>query len=110
MGIKAQRQKYKDWHKKEGLCRNCPNEVSINSNYCAACLYKKNIHGRLYYQDNREYILEKRKILFDKRVAEGKCNRCGSPLIDDEVRCCLACKVSKSHPVIKGGILNEVNN
>ena len=93
MSNKEKRQKYRAWHQKEGLCRDCPKDISPGSIFCPSCLYKKNKRDRRYYEEHREYLLKKRRFIHNRRILEGKCPRCGKPLSDEETRYCFACVI-----------------
>jgi len=60
-----------------------------------------------YNKYMREYRQRKNMTAYDKqrrlkRKAEGKCIRCGKPLIDDEVEYCVWCVTNRNLPIIRG--------
>jgi len=59
-----------------------------------------NKYMREYKQRNNMTAYDRQRRL--KRKTEGKCIRCGKPLIDDEVGYCAWCVTNRNLPIIRG--------
>ena len=82
-------------HRKIGLCIDCRNKAIPNSVYCLSCWYKNLVKTRKYRDTHRSKIAKESKIEKRSRLEQGRCIRCGAPLIEDEVRECFACRASE---------------
>jgi hypothetical protein len=67
----------------EGLCTNCPNEVSPGYLKCAECLYRNSDQTRKYRLKNRREYNENEQARKKQRVDSGQCPRCGNMKDED---------------------------
>ena len=93
-----------------GLCRECGEKVSYGSTRCAVCLLKDMLRKRRWRQAHPNYEREHSKQVRCGREENNQCIRCGAPLIEDECRYCMNCKIYRIQKIslFKGGY-NEVN-
>ncbi len=89
-------------HKEQGLCTRCNNKAIANSVLCLFHLDKRRVYDRRYRQKNRELLTQKSRELSAIYLLEGRCYRCGAPLLEDEINYCLACRAGRKQPIIKG--------
>ena len=82
--------RYKERHKKLGLCQDCP-EPAVITRYCVKHYWSHLVKSRDYNSKHREehrlYHQQRRK----RFEEENKCNRCGIPLIEGEGKRCVNC-------------------
>ena len=92
---------YRQRHKDKGLCTSCSNRAVRGYTYCADCLLKMSVRYRTRYSSDLQWAERERqraKATRQKRISEHRCTRCGSPLQEDEVRDCNACRASWNQP------------
>ena len=100
--------------KMNGVCRYCGKPVASNrSNLCVI----HDILSRRWYKDwvskNREkvnYIVRKH---YTKSKVDGKCFRCGAPLLEEEIIYCNSCRVLRyrqNRGIPKGVLKYETAN
>lgn len=85
MGIDA-KQAYRDNHKAQGLCRQCPNPVRPYMTMCPSCLAKLQA---------RAILKNYRAMQTRRNIAEGRCTTCGAPLdpeVDAGYKSCITCR------------------
>jgi len=90
-----------EW-KGKGLCIDCGKPAFPGAVRCANCLYRLRISNRAYKRRNRESYMMKDRERRARWIQEGRCGRCGAPLIENETNYCLACLAGRHQPVIKG--------
>ena len=82
---------YRESHKAQGLCVDCSSSTLPNRTLCALCSYKYQVRHKVYRLEHRGVLSEKSRELRKHYAAEGRCSRCGAPLIEEEQRYCFAC-------------------
>jgi hypothetical protein len=85
-------QKYRKWHRKVGLCVDCPEKAVPGQIRCPYCNAKANELGKMYYQKNRERELERKTIRRQRRRESGRCPQCGAPREDETLISCANCR------------------
>jgi len=88
---------------KEGLCLECGKPASPNSVRCAKHTLSHNILNSQYKARNRELLAKKERERRQRWREDGKCVRCGTPLIEGEIGYCMGCRAGKYEPVRIGG-------
>jgi len=79
-------------YKEQGLCYRCGDKLTIGDFLCSHCSYKSGIEKKKYYQQHQKLEREKAIRRHQSYFSEGRCYRCGAPLIEDEIKYCFACK------------------
>lgn len=80
--------RYRNWHKKAGLCVKCPKPAEHPTNLCKA-------HRKL--ERERANLLNPGR--YKQREEDGKCKRCAillDPYIDKGCKTCFKCRHLKS--------------
>jgi hypothetical protein len=88
--------------KGKGLCIDCGKPAFPGVVRCVGCLYKRKQSQVAYKRRNREVEAQKDRERRAKWIQEGRCGRCGAPLIENETNYCSACLAGRHQPVIKG--------
>lgn len=78
-------------YKALGLCIDCWKHPVFVGNLCGLCRHKRNVKKREHYLLNREAILADLNYRKQEYLLNNRCYRCGSPLIEDEIKYCFAC-------------------
>ena len=87
----------------EGLCVDCGKPVAPSSVRCLKHTTTHSLHNAEYRSRNREYLAKQERERRQRWRAEGKCVRCGAPLIEGEIGYCMGCCAGKYEPVRIGG-------
>ena len=89
-------------HKEKGLCQHCNDLAFLGTSLCLRHM-EANRHSRsLYRKNHRLDLMEKHKEERRRFKVEGKCIRCGAPLIEDEGGYCVACLAGRHYPIMRG--------
>ena len=97
---------YRARQKELGLCRDCQRKPIPRQTLCPIHAYKASLYNQKYYRDNVERFSQRNQEWRDRMEREGKCNRCGIPLIEGEGKRCINCIIS-SHGRGVRGVLND---
>ena len=76
------------------LCRECNELAVVGRKRCVHHLYGDALRHKRYYARHRLEEINRQRLLREQWRVEGKCVRCGIPLIEGEgiicVNCCIA--------------------
>ena len=97
------RQRYAK-HRAMGLCTDCLRKAFPHSSRCLTCLYAHSLAEARYRRLHREHYQRAARADRELRQREGRCIRCGAPLIEDETRYCMACVSMHLEPRFEGTI------
>ena len=98
----AKRRARRRLRKALGQCVDCGRSPSKGITRCAYCNSNKQYFDGLYRERRRERLAEKQRERSARWREEGRCFRCGAPLIEDEREYCMACQAGRHEPIIKG--------
>jgi len=96
----ARAKRYQQSHREAGMCIFCSNPA-IKRSYCESCERKLNERAR----SKRAYNIKLQRQYKQFRLAHNQCYNCGAPLMDDETKYCITCKVGWSHNAVVKGVL-----
>ena len=100
-------QKHFEKYRKQQLCYRCGMKATPGYAFCANCSYKDNFRERKYRQENREFLSPCGRKVKQKRLKEGRCYKCGAPLMEDESKYCFACTCNYNTSTMKGVLKYE---
>ncbi len=90
---------YKDRHRELGLCQNCSRVALRGLSYCLYHLLTHRVSAIKYRNQRKKELANKEKERRGIRLAEGKCIACGAPLLEDEIKYCVSCKINRLLPM-----------
>ena len=80
------------------ICVRCGQRQAFHKSVsCEICKEKQEV----WNEENRQAMNEKRKALYDKRVAEGLCVRCGKEYAMNGLRTCEKCRTKSNKERLK---------
>jgi hypothetical protein len=106
-GLEMARKRYQS-RKDNGVCVRCDNKAFPGIVICLECRSKQRTGDNKYRMIHRDKRNKHQRELKVQRLAEGKCYKCGSPLIEGEAKYCYACQTT-SHS-LKGVVTYATNN
>jgi uncharacterized OB-fold protein len=100
-------QKYKEKHRKMGLCENCSRPAYPDRRYCLKHLRSHARSQRIYEAKNKQAVLKRHRQLKQKRFENGRCKMCGGLLDDPQYKNCQNCReklyverIENAYPII----------
>ena len=92
-----------DWytsHKEKGLCVICNKKALVGYTQCVYHLYKGSLKSQKYAQGHRQLETVRHIEWRDRMRLDGRCIKCGAPLIEEESVYCMNCSMClyKSYP------------
>lgn len=100
----AKRRARRKLRKALGQCIDCGEPTSEGITRCAFCNREKQYYDGLYRDRHRDKLARENRERRQRWQEEGRCLRCGAPLIEDETEYCMACQAGRHEPIIKGAI------
>ena len=94
--------KYKQRHRKLGLCYYCSEPAIPFSRLCEKHTLTHYHSSRKYHVENIELERKKSRLRKQQRRREGRCPDCGKPLdneIDEGKKLCLNCRIKCRRPM-----------
>jgi uncharacterized OB-fold protein len=85
--MKHRNREYEARHKALGLCQKCSNPVFPGRVKCLKCLEKDRIRIKARYYKNHKYEIERNNKRRARYIAEGRCPKCGAPVLDGFQTC-----------------------
>ncbi len=78
-------------HKEMGLCHDCSRKSLFGLSLCL--LHHEHLisYGKVWRDNHRKEIKKYHSMKRTQRIKEGKCIRCGAPLLDEEPKYCVNC-------------------
>jgi len=89
------RNKYKKWHREQGICVDCPKKVFPGRIRCLEHLSKRQIMAKNYYKRHRQLICDNAAKERQRRKDSGLCISCSNQKengIDDGYTECQNCR------------------
>ena len=77
-------QAYIKRHKEMGLCQSCSRKASFGITYCAIHAHSHSLSSRKWSELNPGKEAIQSRLRYSRRLKEGKCVRCGAPLMKEE--------------------------
>lgn len=100
---KASIKRYREKHKRLGLCRECTKPAIPYQHLCVCCSLKKNERDRKYYFKDPEKSRERYRLMREERRLKLKCLKCGCPLNDEDkqlgFKTCSNCRQALHRPI-----------
>ncbi len=93
---------------KQNKCLFCNEPAVPNRIHCIKCLYKSQLYQKRRRTNENWRIrgIERKHKWIIKMEEEGRCNRCGGPLLEDDGKSCMNCSTSNKLPKRRVNAIN----